>query len=268
MPILAGDPILAKRTLEDMVGLGSIFASVNPKRKIQRRLYKNLTPVSYLNAPDRVRDAIILNRPDTAYYDAIGFDAGKHWKSKAAIPSDPIFAKYLNIPKSEQRKVPYKLIESKYKPSVSKDKNAKYYKEPILGTKVEGNLNKLRNNLFNELINEGLFLNTNGSINSKILSGTLGNHKLSKGRDSKGDYISYYDLWDLSPFNKQGNDDKFNIGQPVEFYDRYHLDDIMGLGSNSILGSYWLPQIEVLYDKYNNSTRIRYGSGNNDYIYK
>jgi peptidoglycan hydrolase-like protein with peptidoglycan-binding domain len=43
----------------------------------------------------------------------------------------------------------------------------------------------------------------------------MGNYTVSTGKDSKGNYISYYDLWDLAPAN---------YGKPFEVYDKFYYN--------------------------------------------
>lgn len=52
-------------------------------------------------------------------------------------------------------------------------------------------------------------------------SGVMGGYTLSLGRDERGEYISYYDRWDLkgSPEGKSGI-----IGIPFNIYDRIYFD--------------------------------------------
>lgn len=51
-------------------------------------------------------------------------------------------------------------------------------------------------------------------------TGVMGNFKIDKGKDSKGEYISYYDKWDLAPDGISVD----YMGKPIEFYDRIYLD--------------------------------------------
>lgn len=60
---------------------------------------------------------------------------------------------------------------------------------------------------------------------SRALRGLLGSHTVGRGYDNKGEYVSYYDLWDLAPINRLGEDQSGNIGNPIHFYDRIYLDD-------------------------------------------
>ncbi len=51
--------------------------------------------------------------------------------------------------------------------------------------------------------------------------GIMGNFRFSKGHDSKGLYVSYYDNWDLGP-TIEGENGLF--GKPFEIYDRIYYD--------------------------------------------
>jgi hypothetical protein len=57
------------------------------------------------------------------------------------------------------------------------------------------------------------------------LGWALKNHTLGTGQDAKGQYLSYYDKWDLAPHlnGTQWNVSK-NVGQPFEIYDRVYYD--------------------------------------------
>ena len=62
---------------------------------------------------------------------------------------------------------------------------------------------------------------TNYPITTGI--GSLGNFTISRGNDENGDYLSYYDLWDLNGLSKvtrfvENND----LGKPYEIYDRIY----------------------------------------------
>jgi len=52
-------------------------------------------------------------------------------------------------------------------------------------------------------------------------AGVMGEYKLSRGHDEKGDYISYYDNWNLegSPEGEKGV-----VGTPFEIYDRIYFN--------------------------------------------
>ena len=54
----------------------------------------------------------------------------------------------------------------------------------------------------------------------------MGNFSWSRGKDEKGDYIAYYDKWDLSPTVTPGKEFDVGkvIGKPFEIYDRVYYD--------------------------------------------
>lgn len=61
-------------------------------------------------------------------------------------------------------------------------------------------------------------------------SSTLGDFIGSIGKDSLGNYISYYDEWDLNPLNNGKGNQKdlfydFGIGHPFSLYDRRYFTD-------------------------------------------
>lgn len=51
--------------------------------------------------------------------------------------------------------------------------------------------------------------------------GIMGEHKMERSKDQLGDYLSYYDLWNLegSPEGERGV-----LGKPIEIYDRLYFD--------------------------------------------
>lgn len=53
--------------------------------------------------------------------------------------------------------------------------------------------------------------------------GALGNFTVGRGHDERGDYLSYYDLWDLNGLTKITRAvDKRSLGKPYELYDRIY----------------------------------------------
>ena len=67
---------------------------------------------------------------------------------------------------------------------------------------------------------------------------------VGRGRDNKGEYVSYYDLWDISPYRISNKDQSFGIGKPFEVYDRIYLDDFYGVPDKYKGGNY-IPEIVV-----------------------
>lgn len=123
---------------------------------------------------------------------------------------------------------------SKYKPTVSKNKDDIYYS--ITNKHL---LDNLRDALeydqsWNDKTNNYEYSNArfnNDVLKTKRLpkgttkfvsyddSGVMGNYTTSLGKDDKGEYISYYDKWDLDPID---------FGKPMEIYDRVYLKDLLG----------------------------------------
>jgi hypothetical protein len=53
------------------------------------------------------------------------------------------------------------------------------------------------------------------------IAGIMGDFKVSKGHDENGDYISYYDLWDLDVGSEKNEG---LLGKPFEIYDRIYYN--------------------------------------------
>lgn len=166
---------------------------------------------------------------------------------------DGVWAEYLQIPKNKRRSS-YQLQKSSYRPTVGDASNVNYYTIPVdADTKAR-------------LVREGTALQTGKNKNSRVLANyNSGTHTIGKGRDSEGDYVSYYDRFDLNPFSGissetslSGNpvikalgldsskvgDLSFGIGKPLEFYDRIHLDDYYNV-PQQYRGTSYLPEITI-----------------------
>lgn len=59
----------------------------------------------------------------------------------------------------------------------------------------------------------------------------MGEFKLSFGKDEKGEFISYYDIWNLNP---TGKGDISFFGKPMEIYGRVYVspEQIKNLENN------------------------------------
>lgn len=166
---------------------------------------------------------------------------------------DGVWAEYLQIPKNKRRSG-YQLQKSSYRPTVGDASDVNYYTIPVdADTKAR-------------LVREGTALQTGKNKNSRVLANyNSGTHTIGKGRDSEGDYVSYYDRFDLNPFSGissetslSGNpvikalgldsskvgDLSFGIGKPLEFYDRIHLDDYYNV-PQQYRGTSYLPEITI-----------------------
>lgn len=107
-----------------------------------------------------------------------------------------LFSKYFGLKGTEYDPSEY-IEESKYKPSISSDKDAKYY--------------TYKNDVYSNF-------NTHNGV-----------YKLSIGTDNGRSYISLYDKWDISPFKSifglgKGTGNALG-GTPIEMYDRIYSDE-------------------------------------------
>lgn len=178
-----------------------------PVDTVRQRLYDNLHPVGYQNAVNRFRRSVIDNIKEKEIEDG-GYDPFR----------DAIFAEYLSIPAEKRHKQSQMspLRKSQYSPSKNKDKSTHPYYAVDL-TDYEKKL------LYDSA--KGLGIGESGVFN--ILGHYFGDHTISRGKDDKGEYVSYYDLWDLSPITKDnGKDESLGIGNPLHFYDRIYFDEI------------------------------------------
>lgn len=250
------DPSLLRRQLENYYynyAVGNL-----PIDTIRQRLYNNLTPVGYNNPIERIHKAVVENEPDSGIRNEDWFFS----------PRDAIFATYLNIPTNLRRKTmfPKTLSESDYKPTKGKTDQI-YYKLPGIGDYEKRGLLKdahgLRYLAKDENGNyysrgkrdvEKKSLNFGENKVSRVLS-DLGYHTLGRGVDpQKGEYVSYYDLWDIAPFGwntQNAPDQSRGIGKPLEFYDRLYLDDyyntdssVRGYPKGTYYGG-WLPEVII-----------------------
>lgn len=168
---------------------------------VQKRLTNNLYPYGYGNAISRVYDAVVLNKKDAS---RVKMDKSTDMRRMDALNI------YTGRPQSNNT-----FGTSKYKPSISEDVNAEYYSFTD---------DTFYNALLNDLDND--ILEKKDSYISIPKEFVMGSFKVSKGNDEKGDYISYYDKWDLSPFDFKNPINKKEIttdfGKPFEIYDRIY----------------------------------------------
>jgi hypothetical protein len=117
-------------------------------------------------------------------------------------------------------------IKSQYKPSTSKDQNSIYYSlSPSLEKEILEDLTLYQNKDFIKSAEKTRMVK--GSL---VGQGALKNFKYSKGKDDKGDYISYYDV------NDYGNILDLT-GKPFEIYNRIYLDPKTGQPKMAMGGS-------------------------------
>lgn len=187
---------------------------------IRKQLYDKIDPVGYNQFVDRVKAAILGKGED------------KYNKVR-----DDIFATYLKIPKDERHNVKEakKVSDATYTPTKSSE-NSTYHKIDLTDKEKDA------------LIYDALRSNANVGDNytSHVFEHFFGPHQVGRGKDEKGEYVSYYDLWDLDPSSGESKTGEFEflkslqkilgakdmslgVGEPVEFYDRIYLNDYYGV---------------------------------------
>lgn len=221
------------------------------KREARLRMYNKISPVQAFT-DDTLKDFI-----RTMLFDR---NSASH-NPKSIIVDDPyidgVWAEYLQIPQ-QYRRSKYKLQKSLYKPTFGGE-NKQYYKVPMDSASTA------------ELIKDSEMLNVGENKLSDVLFGyNHGQHTVGKGIDpKKGQYTSYFDVWDLNPFTsrystvhsnnpiikylgwddaKKRGDLSFGLGKPLPFYDRVYLDDYYGVDSSAKPGTYYggyLPEVTI-----------------------
>lgn len=106
-----------------------------------------------------------------------------------------LFAKNFGV-NSDGRGYENAIVESRYRPTVSSNPDAKYYTLPIDDPKAR----------------------------FEDLQSVIGTAKYDFGEDENGKYISVYDKWDLAPITDKGSD--FLNATPPEIYDRFYQSEI------------------------------------------
>ena len=219
--------------------------------KVRRKLYDNVSPYTYESVYDRTKRSL-EDGANEEIQPIKPNDDGSVDK-----PRDDIFAEYLSIPQEERHKNTgaVKVIESNYAPSLGREGLS--YKALDLS----------------EIDKEALIIDALSHGDKSHVSGALhhylGPHTVGLGQDERGQYVSYYDKWDLNPLygenaektsgnrildwwsrRRNGEDVSLGIGKPVNFYDRIYLDDFYGvnrpqLGEDEYYGGYIKPAVLI-----------------------
>lgn len=244
----------------------SFIKNLNPpksKEEARLRLYNKVAP--YWGFTDDTIKAFI----DTMLYGDNAFSRSVGKPDMFGKPNPPIaiedpyadgvYAEYLQIPENKRRSK-YKLQKSKYRPTVG-DEDVSYYTIPIDAETKDA------------IVENATLLPIGKNTLSTILMGyNHGEHTIGNGMDKKrGQYVSYYDRWDLNPLssryssetklknnplikklglidNRKRGDLSLGLGRPIDFYDRIYLDDYYGVDSSARSGTYYggyLPEIFV-----------------------
>lgn len=201
--------------------------------EIRNRLYNGVNPAGYQHIPERLWNAM----------------SGK--KSNQSIFRDDLWATYLQIPEKNRHPNRRKLKPSIYRPSKGSVEES-VYRLPL---DIEDQQN---------IIDEASHLGYNKNKVSRVLDHYLGDHTVGRGYDpQKGDYVSYYDRYDLNPFaggtpiktkvkwlDKQlrsttaDMDFSLGIGKPFSIYDRIYLDDYYRIPKED-RGGHYLPEVVI-----------------------
>lgn len=202
---------------------GITDAQIHNRSNIEKKLSKNLYPSSYEDAWDRVIKTVLFNKKDP---NRELLDNSPSIEDKKRLDA---FNLYTGIP---QKNNTFKISNSK--PTISKDINQQYY--------------SLTDDAFyDELINDPYnhTLEKDSSYISIPKESVMGSFKVSKGNDEKGDYISYYDKWDINPLDLKipiiDKEITTDFGKPFEIYDRIYYrkdprynDDESNLAKNML----------------------------------
>lgn len=234
-----------------------IKAYINQKQNILNKVINGF--------PKTVQDAklnIYYNiNPDSGYANPIQRFIGAITNTKSddmqsrSPVTDAAFATYLNIP-NDKRIWHIELPKSKYRPTKG-DTVGEVYSLPLMDNELDkGMIIKSADSVKIGESKQAEYLPMTGS-------NVLGNYTVSRGIDNKGEYISYYDTYDLNPFKgyfsqRDGvqspkflqniEDLSLGLGTPFTLYDRIYLDDYYGakesLPKDAYYGGY-LPEIVI-----------------------
>ena len=172
--------------------------SFNLSEEERKKIYNSINPTGYPDAEIFPGIKRYITGELVPEEDII--DDRKGW-----TPNQDSWAFFMGLPQINNT-----VTESKYKPSISKNENSKYY--------------TIRNAYpnFNEIVikDASNALNSDNTKSGVTSSFTpLENVKYSKGKDERGDFYSIYDIYDFSiPFENK-------IGKPYDIYDRVYYKD-------------------------------------------
>lgn len=218
-PLPPRKPITIER-LKSVIGKDLLDFITNPLKPVSRvalnRLSENIEPWNYNDVSNsignkssfqRAIDAIVLNkkepsRAEKEQYLQKGYGAVANEEDKLRLDLLQMYAgkqpKYGTV------------TESQYKPTVGAEKGQKYYdspvaKESVINQFVSGkigsfsNLDELKQKLQGSIAATGSNLSYSGKGGKGAIVAGLGASTVGAGKDDKGYYISYSDLWDLDP---------------------------------------------------------------------
>ena len=224
---------------------------------VRRKLYDNVQPWGYNDIPQRVWNAVVLNKPEP-------YDDNNESRQRAI--RDDLWATYLQIPQKDRHVIEggkVTLEPSPYKPKGAVKEKDTYRFNQLSDAARQGIL-AYTGQTPGGLTIDGLPylpLNTNrvvypNDINAYTELEGLGQFTVGRGRNDKGEYVSYYDSWDLGDTNDSYKDMSLGIGKPFNIYDRIYLDDYYEVPEEHRGGSY-LPEVTVFGNKHSDGGSIR-----------
>lgn len=199
---------------------------IQDRSKLNKNLGKNLLPVSYENLPIRYiisgkLDAKESNRQfiDNLLNDKMTTEDKKQFNElskTSGLNADELKRRYANrmdaynlylgIPQNNNT-----LEVSNQIPSKSTEKNKTYYKYN----------DETKNKLAKELIDWANTTSDEKGVLTDVKQFVMGDYTASKGKDKRGEYISYFDNWNLDPLGSQVK--SLDFGKPFEMYDRIYV---------------------------------------------
>lgn len=212
---------------------------------IRKKLYDNVQPWGYNDIPKRIWNAIVLNKTEP-------YDDDNENRQRAI--RDDLWATYLQIPYKNRHNIKggkVTLERSPFKPKGAVEKKDTYRFKQLSDAARQGILaytGQTSGGLTIDAL-QYLPLNTNRVVYPKDINAYtelegLGQFTVGRSRDNKGEYVSYYDSWDLGDTNKPYKDMTLGIGKPFNVYDRIYLDDYYGV-PNEHRGGNYIPEITV-----------------------
>lgn len=146
------------------------------------------------------------------------------------------------------------LMDSQYKPTDSKNKNAKYIslnRDPAFVNEVLDNYKRVASGKLDK--GESKLGDNNWQVSgyssagkdahkttkqgSEHHSNAIGRYTLGKGKDEKGEYISYYDKFDQATGLGINPGELLGLTKPFEIYDRIYIDSKTGKPEMAMGGS-------------------------------
>lgn len=172
--------------LQKIAGYHPVVAGA---KKLMSNFAENVNPFFYGNAVKRVIDAALLNKKSE----------GRIWEEQDPSIDSKERIDLLQLLANKSQKY-NSILKSDYKPSKGNNKKTNYYKSLSAEEELQ---NYIDTHWEAKPILSKKDIPTKGE-SSLSRMGSLGNVTLDYGTDEKGNYISYYDKWDLNPVPQTG----------------------------------------------------------------